>query len=193
MKQVRYQRLFVAILFLFTLSTASAQKDKDKDEDRVYWNERQQLEVADFGIHTQNMESGATSAEFAIDYQVSKFNFVTKNFNKNVRNYMVKSTSQIDTTGNVQQYLLYQQTLFDLSEVYARELRKALRENRKLLIRSTSVADELNWKVMSEFMSRRVRYTQETNSAGDTGKQKEWERQIAYELNELKDFAYDSK
>lgn len=103
---------------------------------------------------------------------------------------MVKSTSQIDTTGNVQQYLLYQQTLFDLSEVYARELRKALKENRKLLISGTKVADELNWKVMSEFLDRRSKYTQETNSASDPVKQKEWEDQIAYELNELKDYIY---
>lgn len=191
MKQLGQKRLFIITLTLLVFSTAFAQKDKD--DDRVYWNEGQKLTVDDFGIHTRNMESGATSAEFAIDYQVSKLNFVTKNFNKKVRNYMVKSTSQIDVTGNVDQFLLYQQTLFDLSEVYARELRRALQQNRKLLIRSTSVADELNWKVMSEFMDRRAKYTQETNSASNKPKQKEWEKEIAHELNVLKDYAYDGK
>ncbi len=191
MKQVKQKGFLLVILSLIVFNSASAQKSKE--DDRIYWSDRQQLIVDDFGIHTKYMESGATSAEFAIDYQVSKLNFVTKNFNKNVRNYMVKSTSQIDITGNVKQYLLYQQTLFNLSEVYARELRKALRENRKLLIRGTTVADELNWKVMSEFMARRAKYTLETNSASNAAKQKEWEDEIAYELKELKDFSYNSK
>lgn len=187
MELLKSKRLFTLTFFLLVFAAAYSQK---KDDDRVYWNDRQKLIVDDFGIKTKNLESGATSADFAIDYDVSRFNFVSKNFNKNVRNYMVKSTSQIDTTGNVRQYLLYQQTLFDLSEVYARELRKALKENRKLLISGTKVADELNWKVMSEFLDRRSKYTQETNSAGDPVKQKEWEDQIAYELNELKDYVY---
>lgn len=187
MEILKQKRLFFITLSLLFFTTAFSQK---KDNDRVYWHDRQKLIVDDFGIKTKNLESGATSAEFAIDYEVSRFNFVSKNLNKNVRNYMVKSTSQIDVTGNVEQYLLYQQTLFDLSEVYARELRKALKENRKLLISGTKVADELNWKVMSEFLDRRSKYTQETNSAGDRTKQKEWEEEIAYELNELKDFAY---
>ncbi len=191
MKQVKQKGFLLVILSLIVFNSASAQKSKE--DDRIYWSDRQQLIVDDFGIHTKYMESGATSAEFAIDYQVSKLNFVTKNFNKNVRNYMVKSTSQIDITGNVKQYLLYQQTLFNPSEVYARELRKALRENRKLLIRGTTVADELNWKVMSEFMARRAKYTLETNSASNAAKQKEWEDEIAYELKELKDFSYNSK
>lgn len=187
MELLEPKRLFILTLSLFVFTVAYSQ---NKDDDRIYWSDRQKLIVDDFGIKTRNLESGATSADFAIDYDVSRFNFVSKNFNKNVRNYMIKSTSQIDTTGNVQQYLFYQQTLFDLSEIYARELRKALKENRKLLISGTKVADELNWKVMSEFLDRRSKYTQETNSASDPVKQKEWEDQIAYELNELKDFAY---
>lgn len=191
MNLAKQKKSLLIALSIFMCGITFAQKNKN--DDRIYWNERQQLIVDDFGIKTKDLESGATSAEFAIDYRVGKLNFVTSNFNKNVRNYMVKSTSQIDTTGNVQQYLLYQQTLFNLSEVYARELRKALRENRKSLLRSTNIADELNWKVMSEFMDRRSKYTQETNSASDPVKQKEWEKEIAYELNELKDFAYDSK
>lgn len=188
MKIIRRKALVMSFLILFVSGSAFSQK---KDDNRMYWSDRQKLIVDDFGIKTKNLESGATSAEFSIDYDVSRFNFLSKNFNKNVRNYMVKSTSQIDTTGNVQQYLLYQQTLFDLSEVYARELRKALKENKKLLISGTKVADELNWKVMSEFLDRRSKYTQETNSASDPVKQKEWEDQIAYELGELKDYAYD--
>lgn len=190
-KLLKQNKLFIITLTLLLAGTAFAQNNKD--DDRIYWSEGQKLTISDFGIHTRNMESGATSAEFAIDYQVSKLNFATKSFNKKVRNYMVKSTSQIDVTGNVDQFLLYQQTLFDLSEVYAREFRRALQQNKKLLIQSTSVADELNWKIMSEFMERRAKYTKETNSASNKVMQKKWQKEIAYELSVLKDYAYDSK
>ncbi len=116
---------------------------------------RQKLSLDDFGIKTKNMESGATSAQFMVDYKISGLNFLTKNFNKKVRNYMIIPASQIDTTGNAPVYLLYQQTLFDLCEIYTRQFRKALRENRKKLLKSTAIAEDLNQEIMTAYALRR--------------------------------------
>jgi len=181
--------IFILISFLlFTVPAFTQEKD---DDNIVLWSAVKKLTLDDFGIKTQNMESGATSAQFMVDYKISGLNFFTKNFNKKVRNYMIKSASQIDTTGNVPIYLLYQQTLFDMCEIYTRQFRKALRENRKKLLKSTSVADDLNQEIMTEYGRRRAQYTQETNAANYPDKQKEWQLQIAKELEALVDFAYE--
>ena len=181
--------IFMLASFLLLASPVLPQ---DKDDDNiVLWSADKKLSLDDFGIKTKNMESGATSAQFMVDYKISGLNFLTKNFNKKVRNYMIKSASQIDTTGNVPVYLLYQQTLFDICEVYTRQFRKALRENRKKLLKSTAIAEDLNNEIMTAYALRRGQYTQETNAANYSDKQKEWQMQIAKELEELADFAYE--
>ena len=106
-----------------------------------------------------------------MNYQVNGFDFLTKNFNKRVHNRFIKAASWIDTTTNVQQSLVYQQTLFDICEIY-------------------TIAEELNNKFMTEFAKRRIDYDRETKFGSDEPKQKEWESQIHKELTELSDY-YD--
>jgi len=67
-----------------------------------------------------------------------------KNFNNKVRNCFIKSTSWIDTTTNVSNSLRYQQTLFNICEIYTRKFRKELKENRKKIVSGTQFADKLN-------------------------------------------------
>ena len=104
---------------------------------------------------------------------------------------MVKTGSQIDTTGTVDIYLLYQQTIFNLCEIYTRHFRKELRENRSKFMKGAGFADELNMEIMKQLMIRREEYTKETNSATNPEKQREWEAQIRKELEELADYAYE--
>jgi hypothetical protein len=98
----------------------------------------------------------------------------------------------IDTTADVNQSLIYQQTLFDICEIYTRQFRKSLRENRKRTANGTEFTKELNYKIMTDFSKRHVAYDRETKFGTDLQKQKEWEAQIQKELFELKDFAYEN-
>jgi len=181
--------ILLTVSLLLVSGACFAQKEDESDF--VFWSADKKLSLDDFGIQTKNMESGPTSAQFIVDYKLSGLNFFSKNFNKKVRNYMLRSVSQIDTTGNVAVYLLYQQTLFDMSEVYTRRFRQALRENKKKLIKGTSIADEINEELMKELAQRSTQYTQETNAANDPARQKQWAETIAKELGELSDFAYE--
>jgi hypothetical protein len=126
-----------------------------------------------------------------MDYQLNGFDFLTKNFNKKVRNRFIRTASWIDTTTNAQQSLLYQQTLFDICEIYTRQFRKALRENRKKIAKGTKIAEELNNQFVADFARRRIDYDRETKFGSDELKQKEWESKINKELAELSDYAYD--
>lgn len=104
---------------------------------------------------------------------------------------MVPEASSIDPEADVEHCLRYQQTLFDLSEIYARRFRKALKENRRKIIFGVSIAQELNTQIMTEFLKRRIFYDDETNSGSDPESQQEWELQIQEELEELHEFAFE--
>ena len=160
-----------------------------KNDNLVVWSSTRKLTIEDFLIKTKNGETNTSFAQFSVDYQVNGFDFMTKNFNKKVRNYFIKSASWIDTTSNVSNSIRYQQTLFDMCEVYTRKFRKALKEHRKKTASGTQFVEELNQKVMTDFSIRRIEYDRESNFGQISEKQTEWESQIHGELAELKEFA----
>ncbi|MCB9447138.1 MAG: hypothetical protein H6585_02190 [Flavobacteriales bacterium] len=187
MKVISRQTVLFLLIFLLTNFVFG-----QNNPDNLQWSATHKLTLDDFSIKTKSLETTSSFAQFSVDYQVSGFDFLTKNFNKKVHNYIIKTASWIDTTVNVNQSLLYQQTLFDICEIYTRQFRKALRENRKKIANGTAIAKELNDKIMTDFSKRRIDYDRETKFGTDMTKQKEWEAQIQKELLELNDFAYDN-
>ncbi|GAB1404231.1 MAG: hypothetical protein PHX54_01680 [Lentimicrobiaceae bacterium] len=160
------------------------------EKNLVFWSATNKLTTDAFGIKISNREN-SSFAQFSVDYQVNGFDFMTKNFNNKVRNYIIVSASWIDTTSNVSESLRYQQTLFDLCEIYTRQFRKGLKEKRKKIASGTQFVEELNQEIMTEFSNRRIVYDRETNYGLLTDKQLIWENQIQKELEELKDYAFD--
>lgn len=180
-------KIWIIIFLLQPFNIVFSQTSKN--DNLVFWSSTRKLTIDDFIIKTKNGETNPSFAQFSVDYQVSGFDFMTKNFNKKVRNYFIKSASWIDTTSNVSNSLRYEQTLFDMCEIYTRQFRKAVKENRKKIASGTQFVDELNQKVMTDFSNRRVAYDGESNFGQISEKQTEWELQIQNELNELKEFA----
>jgi hypothetical protein len=179
-------------LFIFTLTIGLFLKGYSQDNpDFLLWSSTHKLTIDDFGIKKDNSSSGLSFAQFSMDYSVNGFDFLTRNFNKKVKNNMLKSASWIDTTQNVELSLRYQQTLFDLLEIYTRKFRKELRDNRRQIAKGLSIVQEINSKVSSDFAKRRLEYDKETNSGTNTEKQLIWEQQIRQELLELSDYEYD--
>jgi len=174
--------LFQPISFLFGQMITT-------DNNIVFWSSTRKLTTDDFGIKTKHGETNSSFAQFSVDYKVNGFDFMTKNFNKKVRNYLIKSASWIDTTTDVVIPLRYQQTLFDICEIYTRQFRKTLKENRKKIASGIQFVDGLNQKAMTDFSNRRVVYDRETNFGTIFEKQSQWELQLQKELNDLKEFA----
>jgi hypothetical protein len=181
------QLLLTTIIFVLTTATSLGQLN----EDYLLWSSSRKFTLDDFAVKTRNLETTTSFGQFSMDYQVNGFDFLTKSFNKNVRNRFIKTASWIDTTTNVQRSLVYQQTLFDICEIYTRQFRKALKENRKRLANGKTIAEDLNNKFMTGFAKRRIDYDRETKFGADELKQKEWQIQIHKELTELSDYAYD--
>jgi hypothetical protein len=179
--------LLTYFLLLITAATSWGQLN----DDYLLWSPSRKLTLDDFTIKTQKLETTTSFGQFSISYQVNGFDFLTKNFNKKVLNRFIKAASWMDTTINVQQSLAYQQTLFDMCEIYTRQFRKALKENRKTIAKGTAIAEELNNRFMTDFAKRRIDYDRETKFGSDEPKQKEWEIQINNELTELSEYAYE--
>ena len=182
---------YLSLFFLSALSVISVCA-QDYDPDKLFWSNIQKLKVDDFGVQTTNDQSGNSSAVFEIEYSVKGFNFLRKNFNQKINHYLLKPSSHIRLDDNVDQYLRFQQTMFDLEELYVRQLRKAISENRRKLIFTTGVVDDLKTEIIDEKLKEtQALYIKETNSGADIEKQKEWEEKITQELSDFYKYAYD--
>jgi hypothetical protein len=178
---------FVAA-FLILIVNISLGQSRHGD-DYISWSPARKLTVDDFVIKTNDLKTTPSFAQFFMGFEVKGFDFMTKNFNKKVNNHIIKSASWIDTTYDIAESLKYQQTLWDMCEIYARHFRKELKENRKKIASGTEFIKVLNAKVMSDFSKRRIQYDSETKFGTLKEKQTQWELQIQKELDELKEFA----
>lgn len=183
-KAMKY--IFLMSLFLSIHVNAFSQGPTDY----LRWDASHKLTVDDFGIKKSNSSSGLSFASFSLEYNVSGLDFMTKNFNKKVKNTIIKSASWIDTTQYVTVSLRYQQTLFDIAEVYARKFRKDLKENRKQIAKGLTIVHDINARISSGFAQRRLQFDTETKSGTDTDRLSFWEQQVRQELIDLADYDY---
>jgi hypothetical protein len=175
----------IFLFILFSKMTFSQEPNK------LFWSSSKKLTSEDFKIKTGNNETTHSFAQFSIDYNLNGFDFLTKNFNKKVQNYMIPSASWMDTTENLSQNIKYQQTLFDLSEIYVRKFRKELRENRKKIFKGIEFTEKINSEILTDFSKRRIEYDKDTNFGTNPKMQKNWELLIQKELIELANYTYE--
>lgn len=91
MKRYSFRLIFLTIAFMPYIAFSQKQSDLD----RLYWSDRERIAVADFGIQTQDTKSGLSSAAFSLEYNIHGMNFMTKNFNKKVTHFMVRSPRRL--------------------------------------------------------------------------------------------------
>jgi hypothetical protein len=180
-------------LFLIVVAVATGQS-RPADSNYIFWSKDRKLQLSDFEIKTGPVGNTYSFAQFGLDYILeSNFLFgLPKDYKKKIRNYMIKGASWMDTAYDVHSSIRYQQTLFDLAEIYVRKFRESVYDNRKTLARRKLRIEDINAQIMTEFSKRRVVYDRETGFATIPLKQMEWETTIANELEELKDFSAET-
>jgi hypothetical protein len=182
------KKLILILIIICFFITGSTQENSDY----LLWNSKNKLTINDFGIKKSDSYSESSFAQFTMEYEVKGLNFLTKNFNKKVKTLFIKSASWINPLQDVELSLRYQQTLFDLYEIYTRRFRKELSDNRKQFIKGLSFVKEIDSKIMADLSKRRLQYDSETKNGKDNEKQAVWEQQIKQELDELSDFDYNN-
>jgi hypothetical protein len=181
--------LVISIVSLLLLSGELTIAQESKS-DKLSWSASQKLELSDFSIKSATPNEPSSHAEFSITYKAGGRELLSSNLNKRVLNEFIRSGSWIDTTQDIQQALRYQQASFDLCEVYVRQFRKALYDN-KPKIKRLSFVDELNETHTNAYSKRRLEYDLDTKAGTDQAAQEKWETVIKKELEQLKEYAVE--
>ncbi len=162
-------------------------------QNKIEWSESYRLTVDDFLANAPNTGTIQTvQGHISIEYQFMNYELMgSKNFNKNVTCYFYKTASWIDKGENTNKLLRYAQTIFDMNEWMARELRKRFRENKGQLFAGKQ--NEIYEQLTKEFADIQSRYSKETDYGAIEEKQIEWENKIKNELVLLSDFCKTCK
>lgn len=185
------QKYFFLLLLLFPAFSHGQQPVSDSNF--IFWNKERPLQLNDFKIKVGRISNSYSFAQYSMDYKIGgalAFG-LPKDYKRKIRNYFIKSASWIDTSYNVEASIRYQQTLFNLAEVYTREFRKNIYEYRKKIAWGKVKPEDLNSQSVTNFSNRRVQYDTATNFGTIADKQKAWEIIIEKELDDSKEFAAD--
>ena len=153
------------------------------DTDKIYWKDNHLLTWDDFqatpGI--SNL-SAQTSSAIEMNYQTSG-NKITWH----VASYFIPSQSWVKNSGKTDYILAHEQLHFDLTEVYAKMLRKRY----KTEIKTAADHKKMNviyTEIRKEWEKEQNRYDKETNHSINKTKQADWDTYIKQKLNELEGF-----
>ncbi len=172
------------ISLLYNLIIAVSFFSLQHDGNYIDWKADRKLTWNDFiGKPDKNSPNAAlTSSAINID-----FTYGTDGLKYNLRCRFNKNTSWVKVKND---YILsHEQGHFDITEIFARRLYKALKEYK---YNDATVKDDVNRiydNSMHQLHDTQVQYDRETNSSLNTVKQAEWLKKISDELNELRDYA----
>lgn len=145
-------------------------------QDKLEWSETRKLTVNDFKATPPDQSTGQSLiANFGLEINLKKQEIENlKSFNRQVTNLFSPQNSWIDWTDKSR--LRYAITLFDLNEWMARELRKRLNENRKLVL--AGQYESIQEEVRKEFEKIRQDYDHASNYGNYAMGQLNWEKKI---------------
>ena len=178
----------ILLLLFFPLMILS----QNLQADEVLWSKDRKLQKEDFKLTTHDMNVEIKSS-ISFSYQLKGFNVFSNNFNKNIINKFSGSASVINPdSNNIAALVDYQQVNFDLSEVYARKMRRELLINKNKLWKGFDYAEQTFSTLVSEYQKAQSVMNEETRSGLDFQKLNEWKQKIAEELGNLAEFDYDN-
>jgi hypothetical protein len=173
-------RLILIYTFSMCLTFSSAGQDK------LEWSETRKLTVNDFKATPPDPSTGQSLiASFGLEVNLQKEEIQNlRTLNKQVTNLFSPNSSWIDWTDKSR--LRYAITLFDLNEWMARELRRRLNENRKMVL--SEQHQLIQEEVRKEFEKIRQDYDNDSNFGNNPMGQVNWETRISERINALGDY-----
>ena len=176
------------LLLFFPLITFSQNLQTGEflwSKDRKLQKEDYQLSIRDNNIQIRS------SINFS--YQLRGFNVFNNNFNKNIINKFSGNSSALDSSADhIPAMVDYQQVNFDLSEVYARKMRKELLLHKNKLWKGFDYAEEIFNTLTSEFAKTQALMNEETNYGLNVQKLQGWKQKINDDLEVLSEFDYNN-
>ena len=171
---------WIALIFLLLITTGF-QKD-----DRIYWNSDQLLLWKDFKGKPDKISRNSAMAHTGI-----KTNFVYENgvLQATVASYFRKNKSWVKKHFlSSEEGLKHEQGHFDLTEIYARKMRKQLLDRTFTLDNFQKDFKKIYDKNVKELDKVQEQYDEETNHHINKEVQKQWNSKIENYFKELEDY-----
>lgn len=160
--------------------------------DEFLWDKNRSLQKEDYKLIV-NDNNVPIKSSITFSYHLKGFNVFNNNFNKNIINKFSGNSSLINPNyKNTSALLEYQQINFDLSEVYARKMRREILMNKSKLWKGFDFAYEIFNSITSGFMKVQAEMNNDTNYGNNTEKIPFWKQKISKELDELSEFDYNN-
>jgi hypothetical protein len=160
-------------------------------EKKIEWSKERKLTWYDFKQETSPISALGYGAETSCELELKSNN--TNLFSKaklKVTNTFFCNHSWVNLKNTQNDILLeHEQLHFDLSEVYARELRKKIIEKNFNIFNLMKESDKLFKECIALNKERQSLYDKETSHGIDTLEQKKWKKNIEMELSKLQDFS----
>ncbi|MCK3683340.1 hypothetical protein [Maribellus sp. YY47] len=182
------KKLLFLVLFAFTATVVWAQN-------MLEWSEDHPLTVKDFEAPAPNNGQMQTvSGSFSVSYEFGGLSLIsTRNLNQYVHANFQKNASYIDRAdaATTNRLLAYQQLIFNVYELQARNLRKKFYDERgKLLTKGPGL---LYQEVAAEHSVLLGKVESETFHGASMDEIKRWNEWVLQELEKLNEFCKDCK
>jgi hypothetical protein len=176
------------LTLLFSCAPTDIQKESSiNPDDILLWTDTTILSWNDF--QGKPAKEAKASSELVIQLPV-KFHeakFLTA-ASATVECYVDKKASWVKMSQAKPQLLFYNQTLFNLYEVYARKLRKNYTETDFSIGNPVGLLDSIYQARTAELSKVAARYRRESGTGTKNKKIKEWSDKITVELKELEEY-----
>jgi hypothetical protein len=169
------------------------QPKKPLSSDYLQWSASRRLQANDFQlkVRPRNNLNGSVG-NFGLLMNGNNYDLLSKRANGVVQNVLYRAGSYLDSSNqlNTSIQLRYLQTLWDINEVAARQLRQELRNSAKrIILVGKPNTNDLFQSAYEAASKRQIQYADETNYGLFVDKQENWERQLADELKALAPYA----
>jgi len=182
------KRLVLFLFALFICLTGYSQKGekvnlKKLKNDTIIWQKDSLLTREDFKGRVTKQWAGCCATFLLVEPIENNGNILFS-----VQAVFVKSKSNIIQTSDY--VLKHEQLHFDICELYARKLRKMLKETDFTKVKNIQQKIQTMYdKVNAEYGKYQQKYDEDTNHGENPAKQKVWSDDIANQMNELEPYS----
>ena len=158
-----------------------------KNDQSIKWQDNYKLSWSDFkGVPNKNSDAAAvTSSGITFGYRLSKVNDNVESINVELSAHFYPEKSWVKPNDADNHILGHEQLHFDITELHARKLRRAILE----IALSNSIHEELDaihLKMITDLNMLQNLYDNETDFSRNHESQVEWQNYIKRELETLK-------
>ena len=176
-------RSVLIILFLLPAMQAQLQPAGDSENDLLPWNEFYELQWYDFQGEPDENRMGDAGA--AVHIKAKPF-LVKKKIKYDVTAFFNRSKSW--ARDHSPSLLAHEQLHFDIAELYARKIRKKIKEMNDEGVNDIKVYNAAIHELLLESNAADERYDMQTLHGAMSGKQAQWAEEVKSDLEKLKHF-----